>query len=195
MQRKRKRVKEAKKINKGGGEASGYVYLWTLLSSRSERESVSFVHTACSLPLGLRHCPHLLAGGSFMTAEATPPPPPKRRGGRPKSDPAAVRAATIGVRVSAAEYAALRAKAEQMGITPAQFLRDAALKRRLPSPPVPAVNRAEYAELARLAANLNQLTRAANEGRPVTVAEALLERLAGEVSRLRLALLGVEGEA
>ena len=125
--------------------------------------------------------------------EATPPR--KRRGGRPKGDPAAVRAATIGVRVSASEYETLKTKAEQMGMTPAQFLRDAALKRRLPSPPVPAVNRAEYAELARLAANLNQLTRAANEGRPVTVAEALLERLAGEVSRLRLALLGVEGEA
>ena len=125
--------------------------------------------------------------------EATPPR--KRRGGRPKGDPAAVRAATIGVRVSASEYETLKTKAEQMGMTPAQFLRDAALKRRLPSPPVPAINRAEYAELARLAANLNQLTRAANEGRPVTVAEALLERLAGEVSRLRLALLGVEGEA
>ena len=127
-----------------------------------------------------------------MTAEATPPPPPKRRGGRPKSDPAAVRAATIGVRVSAAEYAALRAKAEQMGMTPAQFLRDAALKRRLPSPPVPAINREQYAELARLAANLNQLTRAANEGRPIAVAEALLKRVAGEVSRLRLALIGTE---
>ena len=48
-----------------------------------------------------------------MTAEATPPR--KGRGGRPKGDPSAVRASTIGVRVSAEEYAALRAKAEQMG--------------------------------------------------------------------------------
>ena len=51
----------------------------------------------------------------------------------------------------------------------------------------------QYAELARLAANLNQLTRLANEGRPVTVADALLQRLAGEVGRLRLALIGAGG--
>jgi hypothetical protein len=34
----------------------------------------------------------------------------------------------------------------------------AALSRRLPPPPVDAINRAQYVELARLAANLNQLT-------------------------------------
>ena len=126
-----------------------------------------------------------------MTAEATPPR--KGRGGRPRGDPSAVRASTIGVRVSAEEYAALRAKAEQMGMTPAHWLRDAALSRRLPSPPVPAINLDQYAELARLAANLNQLARAANEGRPVTVDAALLQRLAGEVGRLRLALIGAGG--
>lgn len=126
-----------------------------------------------------------------MTAEATPRR--KGRGGRPKGDPSAVRASTIGVRVSVEEYAALRAKAEQMGMNPAQWLREAALSRRLPSPPVPPINREQYAELARLAANLNQLTRLANEGRPVTVADALLQRLAGEVGRLRLALIGAGG--
>ncbi|MYZ51517.1 plasmid mobilization protein [Malikia spinosa] len=126
-----------------------------------------------------------------MTAEA--PPPRKGKGGRPKGDPAAVRASTIGVRVSADEYAALRTKAEQMGMTPAQWLREAALSRRLPSPPVPPINREQYAELARLSANLNQLARLANSGEPVTVADALLQRLAGEVGRLRLALLGAGG--
>jgi hypothetical protein len=125
-----------------------------------------------------------------MTTEASPPR--KGKGGRPKGDPAAVRVATIGVRVSTAEYAALKVKAEQMGMTPAQWLRAAALSRRLPPPPVPAINREQYAELARLAGNLNQLAHLANEGRPVTVADALLQRLAGEVGRLRLALLGAE---
>ena len=52
---------------------------------------------------------------------------------RPKGDPANVRGMTIGVRVTDAEYAALREKAETLHITPAQWLRDAALKRRLPS--------------------------------------------------------------
>jgi hypothetical protein len=130
------------------------------------------------------------------TPDAAPTdPPPKRRGrgGRPKNDPGTVRAVTIGVRVSPTERDALHAKAEQMGMTPAHWLRDAALSRRLPSPPVPAINLDQYAELARLAANLNQLARAANEGRPVTVDAALLQRLAGEVGRLRLALIGAGG--
>ena len=114
----------------------------------------------------------------------------KARGGRPKGNPDELRGSTIGVRVSAAEYAALRTKAEQMGLSPATWLREAALSRRLPSPPVPPVNREQYAELARLAANLNQLARSANSGRPVTVTDALLHGLAAEVGRLRLALLG-----
>jgi hypothetical protein len=99
------------------------------------------------------------------------------------------------VRVSAAEYDALRTKAQAMGMSPAQWLRSAALLRRLPSPPVPAINRQEYASLARLTANLNQLAKASNEGRPVTVADGLLNGLAAEVQRLRLALLGTDGGA
>ena len=123
-------------------------------------------------------------------------PPPKRRGGRPRSDPEAVRTDTIGVRVSASEYAALRTKSEAMAMTPAQWLREAALTRRLPTPPVAPINREHYAELGRLAGNLNQLTRLANEGRPVTIADALLQRLIQETRRLRLALIGaaVEGD-
>ena len=118
------------------------------------------------------------------------PPPPKRRGGRPRSLAADLRTATIGVRVSAAEYDLLRAKAEVMAMTPAQWLREAALTRRLPAPPVAAINREQYAELGRLAANLNQLTRLANEGQRVTIATELLGRLSSEVGRLRLGLLG-----
>ena len=126
-----------------------------------------------------------------MTAEATPPR--KGRGGRPKGDPAAVRVHRVNARLSSAELATLTAKAEQMGMTPAQWLREAALSRRLPSPPVPAINREQYAELARLSANLNQLAHGANIGQNVAVNDALLQRLAGEVSRLRLALLGGGG--
>ena len=125
---------------------------------------------------------------------AGPVAPPKRgRGGRPKNAPGTVRATTIGVRVSPAELATLQAKAEQMSMTPAHWLREAALSRRLPSPPVPPINREQYAELARLSANLNQLAKLANSGQPVTVADALLQSLAGEVGRLRLGLLGAGG--
>jgi hypothetical protein len=125
-----------------------------------------------------------------MTSEAEATPR-KGRGGRPKSDPSALRASTIGVRVSANEYAALRDKSEKMGMTPAQWLREAALSRRLPQPPVPPINREQYAELARLAANLNQLARRANEGYPVTVSDEFLRQLSDEVRRLRLTLIGV----
>ena len=112
---------------------------------------------------------------------------------RPKGDPANVRGMTIGVRVTSAEYAMLREKAEALHISPAQWLRDAALKRRLPSAPAPAINIAEYGKLARLSANLNQLVRLAHEGRQVTINEDMIRRLMDEVTRLRLALLG-QGE-
>ena len=113
---------------------------------------------------------------------------------RPKGDPANGRGMTIGVRVTDAEYAALREKAEVLHITPAQWLRDAALKRRLPSPPVAAINIAEYGKLAGLSNNLNQLVKLAHEGRAVTINDAMLQHVLDEVTRLRLALLGQGGE-
>ena len=134
-----------------------------------------------------------------MTATANAPaampdaiPPRKSPGGRPKGDPAALRDATIGVRVSSSEYALLREKAQQMHLSPAQWLRQAALSRRIPPPPVPAINRVQYAKLARLSANLNQLTHHANAGKSVVIADALLEKLIMEVTGLRLGLLGIE---
>jgi hypothetical protein len=117
----------------------------------------------------------------------------KAKGGRPRGDPASLRMLTIGVRVSPAEHEALRKKAAAMQMRPAQWLREAALSRRLPSPPVAAINREQYVELARLSANLNQLAHLANEGGRVTVADGLLKRVATEAKRLRLALLGIGG--
>lgn len=62
-----------------------------------------------------------------------------------------------------------------------------------PITPVAPINREQYAELARLSANLNQLARLVNEGDRVTVDDGLLIRVANETRRLRLALLGIEG--
>ena len=104
--------------------------------------------------------------------------------------PEALKASTIGVRVSAAEYDQLRAKAADMGMTPAQWLREAALSRRLPKPPVPAVNREQYAELARIGSNLNQLAHSANIGLNVELDRVYLEHTIKEVQALRRALLG-----
>jgi hypothetical protein len=115
----------------------------------------------------------------------------RSRGGRPRLPLADVRTPTIGVRVSPAEHAQLCERAAACGMRPAQFLREAALSRRLPAPPAPAVNRDRYVSLARLSANLNQLAKHANAGRQVTVDDALLVQMIGEVNQLRLALIGV----
>ena len=124
---------------------------------------------------------------------STTPPLKRGRGGRPKHELGTVRSITIGVRVSPSEYVALQAKADAQHVTPAHWLRQAALSRRLPSPPATAINREEYANLARMAANLNQLARAANEGRSVVVNDGLMKQLTAEVGRLRLALIGAGG--
>jgi hypothetical protein len=112
------------------------------------------------------------------------------RVGRPKIDPTAVRVHRVNARLSPSEYALLKDRAAHMGMTPAQWLREAALSRRLPSPPVPAINRSAYAELARLSANLNQLARHANRGESVQLDANLLQKLGLEVRRLRLYLIG-----
>ncbi len=87
-----------------------------------------------------------------------------KKGGRPPSAPHTVRRHTIGVRVNEGELVQLKERAQRMGLSPAQWLRTAALDRKIPKPPAPAINRALYAELARLSVNLNQLTRAVNIG-------------------------------
>ncbi len=115
----------------------------------------------------------------------------RRKGGRPKGDPSVVRRITIGVRVNAAELEILRIKASHMGMSPAQWMRTAALRRQLPPPPVPEANRAAYAELTRLAVNLNQIARAANEGHAVVSSHILLG-VRQEIIRLQRALLGEE---
>lgn len=114
-----------------------------------------------------------------------------RKGGRPKGDPAAVRAVTIGVRVNAAEQEELLRKANDMGMSPAQWLRTAALSRQLPPQPIPKANLAAYRELTRLASNINQIAHAANEGRAV-VSSTLLLGVRKEIIRLQRALLGEE---
>lgn len=124
-----------------------------------------------------------------------PQPPPKIAQemlmARPKIDPSLLKTETIGVRVSSSEYDALRAKASVLGLEPATYLRTAALARRLPAPPVPAINIEEYGRLAHLASNLNQLTRLANTDSTVSRdVSRLLEDLKAEVSLLRKTLVG-----
>ena len=101
-----------------------------------------------------------------------------------------LRVRTIGVRVSAAELAVIQAKAAQVGLPLAQWLRSAALSRVILRPLVPEVNRQAYAELARLAANLNQIARAVHAGHSIT-ASGLLEAVQQQIHLLRKELLGM----
>lgn len=115
---------------------------------------------------------------------------------RPKIAAEKLRTATIGVRVSPGEYAALREKAAALGLTPAQWLRTAALARRLPAPAAGPVNVATYRELGRIGTNLNQLAARLNAGAagepPAARLQTALAELAEQLRRVRLEVLGVK---
>ena len=112
---------------------------------------------------------------------------------RPKLSNENKRSATLHVRFSNLEYQALRSKSESVGLLPSQYLRHAALSKRMPPPPPTLVNIEKYRELARLSANLNQLAHHANAGGQVHVNDRLLEETIRHVNSLRLTLLGEQG--
>lgn len=115
-------------------------------------------------------------------------------GGRPKLSQEAVRSRTIGVRVNELEMDKLIARANTMGMSPAQWLRHAALDRKLPSLPAPEVNRDLYVEFSRVGVSLNQLARAANKGLPVTLQKEP-EILLNLLRQVQLAILGVSDDS
>lgn len=114
-----------------------------------------------------------------------------RPGGRPRKSPLNRRSCDVRVRLTPLEFDRLAARAASLGEPPAVFARRMALDRSLPRP-VPQVNRQAWAELARLAANLNQWVRAINSGTAPTSERPRLEALASELASVRAALLGRE---
>lgn len=86
----------------------------------------------------------------------------KRRRGPAPLDSADKRLHTVSVRLNGAELARLDSLRGAVQMQRGEYLRAAALH-RLP-PTIPAVNREQWAELARTAANLNQIARHLNEG-------------------------------
>lgn len=113
------------------------------------------------------------------------------RGGRPRTDPALVRRQTIGVRVNVSEWSQLNTKASSMGMSLAEWLRQAGLARAMPKRPTPTLNRRAYAELSRVGSNLNQLAKASNEGRIPEQPTELLRELWRLLQKVRLLLLGI----
>lgn len=114
---------------------------------------------------------------------------------RPKSPDHLIRHRTIGVRVNAAELAELESKANTAGVSVTEWLRLAGLRRRAPAGIAPAINRQAWAALARSAANLNQLTKAVNEGRQIGVDVNALRIMYREIQTLRQQLLGVSDDS
>lgn len=109
----------------------------------------------------------------------------KRRHGplpRPAED---VRRIRISVYFTANEATEVRRRAAKVAIAPAAYVRDSAL-RRLPKQ-VPEINMTAYRELARVAANLNQIARNLNtlwgDGGLPNLAD--IEVIRGELARFR----------
>ncbi|KAA8976707.1 mobilization protein [Halospina sp. K52047b] len=101
-----------------------------------------------------------------------------------------VRQVRVSVYLTDAEAAELDERRGSVGR--GAWLRRAGLGQQ-PRGAVPPVNRQAWAELARLAGNLNQHQRAVNEGQAPPPGVDLAE-LRGAVDRLRNELLGVPGE-
>ena len=113
---------------------------------------------------------------------------------RPKIAAGKLRTATIGVRVSPAEYAALREKAAAMGMSPARWLREAALSRRLPPPPVARINLDAYRELARIGVNLNQAVRELHAGTAGEIPQEVIAGLFQAVLTVQRQVIGGGGD-
>ena len=100
------------------------------------------------------------------------------------------RSAVVPVRFTPGERDGLQRDSTASRVSLSEFIRAAALKRRLPPPAAPEVNRRTYEELARIGNNLNQLVRAVHAKAVAVVDAAILHQLADAVRRLGFEVLG-----
>src|SRR5271170_460134 len=107
-----------------------------------------------------------------------------------------VRSAVIPVRFAPEERTALFEQAKKFGLSLSEFVRRAALKRRMPPAPPPQINRDLYQELSRIGNNLNQVARKIHEGAVSVDLELVstLTELRGVVKEVGMKVLGA-GEA
>lgn len=90
---------------------------------------------------------------------------------------------------SPAERTNLQAKASQVGLGLSAFIREVALGK--PIKALPTINAERWSELARTAANLNQIAHHLNEGRIHGIDASLIAELLEQVQALRRELVGV----
>ncbi|ABF09713.1 plasmid mobilization protein [Cupriavidus metallidurans] len=99
----------------------------------------------------------------------------------------------LAIRLTKGERALVEQKAVEAGLPPATYIREAAL-RAIVAPvksDIPEINRAAWASLARVCANLNQYQAAINAGQATGYPAQFLEELRGQVQMLRRAVIGV----
>ena len=91
------------------------------------------------------------------------------------------------------ERAALEIKARSARLPMSTFLRRVALSKKIEQPPS-EISRSQYAELARVGANLNQIAAAINAGIAHGIDVDVINELAAQVRLLRLQLVGATGD-
>ena len=113
------------------------------------------------------------------------------RPGRPPKPESERRSKTYPVRFTPGEWDLLKSKAELGGVSVGELIRASALGRRVKSRPrVPEVNRAAWAEMARLSGLLAQLLNAHRYGETLDLRSGLLEDLRTALLEVRSGLLG-----
>lgn len=103
----------------------------------------------------------------------------------------------VTLRFSESEYRQLQENAESARVTISAFIRSCLQGKRIHGKPapIPAINRDAWMALARSAANLNQLTKAINEGHNLGIDVNTLRLMYREVQTLRQQLIGVTGDS
>ena len=91
------------------------------------------------------------------------------------------------------ERAVLEIKARAACLPMSTFLRRVALKKKIEQPPK-EISRKQYAELARVGSNLNQISAAINAGKASGIDVDVIHELATQVRLLRMQLIGVTGD-
>ena len=104
---------------------------------------------------------------------------------RPRLDEEERRTRTVGVRVTAAEAAELRERAQAARLSMGAYLRRRALGQRVRFTAERRLGAAELRELNRIGVNLNQMARAMNSGAAASAeTRAAVERVSELVARL-----------
>lgn len=116
-----------------------------------------------------------------------------KKGGRPVNSIVGHRSYRVTLRFSESEYQQLQANTQNAGVTISAFIRACLQGKHVPGKPapVPAINREAWAALAKSASNLNQLTKAINEGHDLGVDVNALRIMYREIQTLRQQLLGI----